>query len=80
MDFYLSEEQELIRSAMREFAEEHVAPIAQEIDESSRWPADLYVKLGEKGWMGMPFFQNGSIRSAILSHVRSLRSPLVPSR
>ncbi len=55
MDFYLSEEQELIRTAMREFAQEYVAPIAQEIDESSRWPADLYARLGEKGWMGMPF-------------------------
>lgn len=55
MDFYLSEEQDLIRQAMREFAQEYVAPIAQEIDESSRWPADLYVRLGEKGWMGMPF-------------------------
>jgi len=55
MDFNLTEDQELIRRAMREFAQEYVAPIAEEIDENSSWPADLYAKLGEKGWMGMPF-------------------------
>lgn len=55
MDFKLSDEQQLVRSNMREFAETYVAPIVQEIDESGRWPADLYARLGDNGWMGMPF-------------------------
>lgn len=55
MDFMLSDEQQLVRSNMREFAETYVAPIAREIDENSSWPAELYARMGEAGWMGMPF-------------------------
>lgn len=55
MDFKLTEEQELIRENMREFAKTYVDPIAVEIDENSRFPAEVVKKLGEGGWMGMPF-------------------------
>jgi butyryl-CoA dehydrogenase len=54
MDFRLTEEQELIRKNIREFAEKHIEPIAAEIDENSRHPAELFRKLGEGGWMGIP--------------------------
>lgn len=55
MDFKLTEEQELIRDNMREFAKTYVDPIAVEIDENSRYPEEVIKKLGEGGWMGMPF-------------------------
>lgn len=55
MDFKLTEEQELVRENMREFARTYVDPIAVEIDENSRFPAEVVKKLGEGGWMGMPF-------------------------
>jgi butyryl-CoA dehydrogenase len=54
MDFRLTEEQQLIRKNIREFAVKNIAPIAQEIDENSRHPAELFRKLGEGGWMGIP--------------------------
>jgi len=54
MDFKLSEEQELIRKNIREFAVKHVEPIAAEIDEKERHPAELFKKLAEGGWMGIP--------------------------
>lgn len=54
MDFKLTEEQELIRQNMREFAEKHVDPIAAEIDENSRHPAEVFQKLAEGDWMGIP--------------------------
>ena len=54
MDFRLTEEQELIRKNIREFAEKHIEPIAAEIDENSRHPAELFRKLGQGGWMGIP--------------------------
>ncbi|PSQ65607.1 MAG: acyl-CoA dehydrogenase [Halobacteriales archaeon SW_9_67_24] len=41
MSFQLSDEQEAIRSAVREFAEEEIAPVAREHDESGEYPADL---------------------------------------
>lgn len=55
MDFKLSEEQELIRNNMREFALKYVEPIAVEIDETARYPKEVIEKLAEGGWMGMPF-------------------------
>lgn len=54
MDFRLTEEQELIGRNMRQFAEKHVGPVAAEIDENSRHPAELFQKLAEGGWMGIP--------------------------
>ncbi len=55
MDFKFTEEQELVRQNMRELAEKYVDPIAAEIDENSRYPAEAIEKLAEGGWMGMPF-------------------------
>lgn len=55
MDFRLTEEQELIRSNMREFALKYVEPIAVELDETARYPREVIEKLAEGGWMGMPF-------------------------
>ncbi|PKN34430.1 MAG: acyl-CoA dehydrogenase [Deltaproteobacteria bacterium HGW-Deltaproteobacteria-19] len=54
MDFQWTEEQDLIRRNMREFADRYVEPIAAEIDENSRHPAEVFRKLGEDGWMGIP--------------------------
>lgn len=70
MEFRLTEEQELIRGNMREFAEKHVAPIAAEIDQNSRHPAELFRKLGEGGWMGIPIPQEyGGAGADFLTHV-----------
>ncbi len=55
MIFKLTEEQELIVANMREFAQKYVDPIAVEIDEESRHPAEVMEKLAEDGWMGMPY-------------------------
>jgi butyryl-CoA dehydrogenase len=54
MDFKLTEEQELIRQNMREFAEANVEPVAADIDENSRHPAELFKKLAAGDWMGIP--------------------------
>ncbi len=70
MDFRLTEEQELVRKNMREFADRHVAPIAIEIDENSHHPAELFRKLGEGGWMGIPISQQyGGAGADFLTHV-----------
>ena len=54
MNFKLTEEQELIRKNIREFCVKNVEPIAAEIDEKESHPADLFKKLAEGGWMGIP--------------------------
>ncbi len=69
MDFRLTEEQELIRKNMREFAEKYVDPIAAEIDENSRHPAELFKKLAEGDWMGIPIPQEyGGAGADYLTH------------
>jgi butyryl-CoA dehydrogenase len=70
MDFKLTEEQELVRKNMREFAVRYVDPIAAEIDENSRHPAELFRKLAEGGWMGIPIPQQyGGAGSDFLTHI-----------
>jgi len=55
MDFDLTDEQELIREAVREFAEAEVAPIAAELDRDHRFPHELLPKMAELSLMGMPY-------------------------
>ena len=55
MDYDLTEEQELVRRTVREFARERVAPLAEELDRESRFPYELVEELAELGLMGMPF-------------------------
>jgi len=49
----LTEEQELLRSTVRDFARERIAPIAEELDREHRFPYDLVRELAELGLMGM---------------------------
>ncbi len=53
MNFDLDQEHELVRSTVREFAQERVAPVAEELDRESRFPYELVAELGELGLMGM---------------------------
>ncbi|MEK7283243.1 MAG: acyl-CoA dehydrogenase family protein [Acidobacteriota bacterium] len=55
MDFRLSEEQELTRQTVREFAEKEIAPRALELDETQKFPRDIMKKLGEMGMLGVLF-------------------------
>jgi alkylation response protein AidB-like acyl-CoA dehydrogenase len=54
MDLDLSSEHELVRQTVRGFAEERVAPVAEELDHEGRFPYELVAELAELGLMGMP--------------------------
>ncbi|HXH89530.1 MAG TPA: acyl-CoA dehydrogenase family protein [Gaiellaceae bacterium] len=54
MDLDLTQEQELVRATVREFAVEQVAPVAEELDRESRFPYELVAQLAELGLMGLP--------------------------
>jgi alkylation response protein AidB-like acyl-CoA dehydrogenase len=54
VDFDLSSEHGLIRSTVREFAEQRVAPVAAELDREHRFPYELVAELAELGLMGVP--------------------------
>ncbi len=53
MNFELSEEQNLIRETVRDFAEREIKPVAQELDEKAEFSHDLTSKIGELGLFGM---------------------------
>ena len=53
MNFDLSHEHELVRRTVREFAEQRVAPVAEELDRDHRFPYELVAELAELGLMGM---------------------------
>ncbi|HET9223774.1 MAG TPA: acyl-CoA dehydrogenase [Roseiflexaceae bacterium] len=55
MDFELTDEQRMIRQAVREFAEKEIAPRARHVDETGEFPAETFRKMGELGLMGIPF-------------------------
>ena len=54
MDLDLSQEHELLRNTVREFATERVAPVADELDRESRFPYELVAEMAELGLMGIP--------------------------
>jgi len=54
VNFELTDEQELIRRTVRDFAESRIAPVAEELDREARFPYELVGELGELGLMGLP--------------------------
>ena len=54
MDFTLSKEHEMARNLFRDFAVNEVKPLAQEIDETERFPMETVEKMGKYGFMGIP--------------------------
>lgn len=55
MDFLLTEEQEMLKKMVRDFAEEEVAPGAADRDEEERFDRHIFDKMGELGLTGIPF-------------------------
>ncbi|MDD6804954.1 MAG: acyl-CoA dehydrogenase [Lachnospiraceae bacterium] len=54
MDFTLSKEHEMARQLFKDFAENEVKPLAQEIDEEHRFPRETVDKMAKYGFMGIP--------------------------
>ena len=55
MDFHLSKEQLMLRKMYRDFAENEVKPLAEEVDETEEFPMETVKKMGELGMMGIYF-------------------------
>jgi len=53
MRIELTSEQQMIRAMAAEFAQEHVAPIASEIDRDARFPHETVKRMGELGLLGI---------------------------
>ena len=69
MNFDLSDEHQLLRSTVREFATERVAPVAAELDREHRFPYELVQEMAELGLMGIPIpEEHGGAGSDTLSY------------
>src|SRR2546423_14257339 len=53
MRLELTDEQAMIQAMAREFAQEHIAPIASEIDHDARFPHETVKRMGELGLLGI---------------------------
>ncbi|MBV0900884.1 acyl-CoA dehydrogenase family protein [Haloarcula salina] len=54
MEFAIPDEHRMIRDSVREFCENEIQPVAQEIEDEHRFPAELFDELGELDVMGVP--------------------------
>ena len=50
-----TEEHVALRETVRDFAEREIAPVVEELDRTKSFPTAIVRKLGELGWMGIPF-------------------------
>ena len=53
MRYELTQEQQLIRENAHKFAQEEIAPRAEELEESGKWPYDTWEKMRALGYTGV---------------------------
>src|SRR5688572_159306 len=69
-DFELGSRVDELRQAVREFALRRIAPVADEIDRSNRFPRELWPELGAMGLLGMTVPEEyGGLGFGYLEHV-----------
>ena len=69
-DFGLGDEIDMLRESVCNFANDHIAPRAQEIDTSNQFPRDLLPQLGDLGLLGITVDEEyGGAGLGYLAHV-----------
>jgi isovaleryl-CoA dehydrogenase len=69
-DFGLGEDLDLLRESVAAFAADRIAPRAAEIDETNKFPRDLWPELGELGLLGITVEEEyGGSALGYLAHV-----------
>ncbi|WP_121742498.1 acyl-CoA dehydrogenase family protein [Natronorubrum halophilum] len=62
MDTDLPDEHRMIRESVRDFCETEIEPIAQEIEDEHRFPAEIFEQLADLDMMGVPIAEaNGGL-------------------
>jgi isovaleryl-CoA dehydrogenase len=69
-DFGLGEDLGMLRDAVRQFATDHIAPRAADIDASNQFPRELWPQFGELGLLGITVEEEfGGSNLGYLAHV-----------
>ncbi len=70
LNFDLTDEELAIQETIRSFCKEELAPIAQEIDHEGRFPVDIFKKLAELGFLGVPIPEEyGGMGASTLAYI-----------
>ncbi|MFD1020057.1 acyl-CoA dehydrogenase [Thalassobacillus hwangdonensis] len=54
MNLHFTDEQEMMRKMVRDFAQKEVAPAVERMEAEDRFPSEIVQKMGELGLMGIP--------------------------
>ena len=55
MDYFLTDEQKMLKEMVSKFAKENIAPIAKDVDKESKYPAEVIRQAAELGLMGIAY-------------------------
>ncbi|SRR5690625_22506 len=70
LNFNLGDDIDMLRDAVREFAQSEIAPLATEVDETDQFPMHLWQKMGELGVLGMTADEEyGGTNMGYLAHM-----------
>ena len=70
LNFHLGETIDMLRETVQQFAAEHIAPRAADIDRENRFPAELWRRMGDIGLLGITVEEEyGGTAMGYLAHV-----------
>ena len=55
MEYFLTDEQKMLKEMVAKFAKEEIAPVARENQENGIFPEEIIKKVGELGLMGIAY-------------------------
>lgn len=73
MEFTFSEEQQMMRKMVRQFAEQHIQPHISHMEETEQFPFEAVQKMGQMGLMGIPIpAESGGSGADFISYIIAL--------
>lgn len=73
MEFRFTEEQEMMRKMVSDFAQNEIAPHVEDMDETDQFPRTIINKMGELGLMGIPIPEKyGGVEADFTSYITAI--------